>query len=89
MSMAAMAPARPLRLRPLWIGFVLVVLKFAGEQGARYLGSDQPSGVLLLGASGLATLGAIVYYFMCVHRLIRLLGTQPDWQCEYTPAGVV
>jgi hypothetical protein len=44
---------------------------------------------MLQGIAGILQVSAIVYYFMCIHRLIRVMGTQPDWWSEYTPAGVV
>jgi hypothetical protein len=80
---------KPVRLRPLWIGLLLASLELAFALYARFsVGND-----LLVGLgtmfSGLSGVTAIVYYFMSVHRLIRVLRTQPDWWSEYTPAGVV
>jgi hypothetical protein len=80
---------RPLRLRPLWIGFLLAFIELLFLLLTHiFTGNDLLVGLCML-FSGLAGIGAIVYYCMSIHRLIRVLRTQPDWSSEYTPAGVV
>jgi hypothetical protein len=81
---------RQLRLRPLWVGFLLAGI----DQLLRIpAGWQQPepasTAALLHGYAALIGLLALVYYFMCVHRLTRVLQDQPDWSSEYTPAGMV
>lgn len=90
------ADERPSLLRPLRVGFLLSIV-----QGALYLAArltapppgSEPAAALVPAlaqlASALLGIAAIVYYFMCIHRLIRVLGRQPGWECEFTPAGVV
>ena len=76
-------------MRPLWVGLALAGLKFGFVMAERISTGDDT--LVKLGAmlSVLAGSGAVVYYFMSIHRLIRVLQTQPDWSSEYTPAGVV
>ena len=78
-----------LPLRSLWIGFGLAggYLLFALLAYVLPAQGLPASAAAIVAA--IAGLMSFVYYFMCVHRLIRVLRTQPDWWSEYTPAGVV
>lgn len=61
------------------IGFVLSAMLAAetdGEKTAR-------------GFIALFALPVLIYYFMIVHRLVRVLDQQPGWSTEYTPAAAV
>lgn len=84
-------PAPPPRLRPLWPAFAVLgiagVLLLLSRQG---LQSDaiNPAYVLVL-ISILLSFAAYIYYFLCVHRMIRTLEQEPGWNVDYTPAGAV
>jgi hypothetical protein len=60
--------------------FALVAYVFVSDQFLH------PLGMLLASLFGIA---GIVYYFMSIHRLIRVMRTQPGWSCRYTPGSVV
>jgi hypothetical protein len=93
-SIGVLAPV-PLRLRPLWIGFALsavggvfMLAKIWSTVPGEGL-STQPVPALMQMFSTFAGIAAAVYYFMCIHRLYRVLGTQSGWQSEFTPAEIV
>ena len=76
---------KPLGLRPVWVGLALTVVGF-------FLFALLAQSADAETARGLATLfglPALIYYFMIVHRIIRVLDTQPGWSGEYTPAAAV
>lgn len=81
---------KTLRLRPLWIGFVLAAIDQLLCIPAGWT-TPEPGSLpeLLQGLGALIGLLGFVYYFMCVHRLTRVLEKQPEWSSEYTPAGMV
>jgi hypothetical protein len=84
-STAGVAPVRPLRLRPLWLGFALTVAGFfLFALAAR---SADAAGARALAAT--CALPAFIYYFMMVHRVVRVLDAQPGWSVAYTPAAAV
>jgi len=84
-STAVVAALRPLRLRPLWLGFALT---FAGfflfAFAAR---SADAADARALAAS--CALPAFIYYYMVVHRVVRVLNAQAGWSVAYTPAAAV
>jgi len=85
----SIALARPVLLRPLWIGLFFALSDMLFALVAYVFVSDQflhPLGMLLASLFGIA---GIVYYFMSIHRLIRVMRTQPGWLCRYTPGSVV
>jgi hypothetical protein len=76
---------KPKRLRPVWVGLVLAVVGF-------FLYAFSAIGADAEKAKGLAAFWALpvwIYYFMIIHRIIRVLDTQPGWSAEYTPAAAI
>jgi hypothetical protein len=79
------ASVRPLRLRPLWLGFALTVAGF-------FLFAFAARSADAAGAQAMAAacaLPAFIYYFMMIHRVVRVLDAQPGWSVGYTPAAAV
>lgn len=48
--------------------------------------SDANAANMLAGSLAFA---ALIYYFMMVHRTIKLIDAQPGWSARYTPAAAV
>jgi hypothetical protein len=77
--------ASRLSLRPLWVGFALTVAGFLlFVSAARSAGAAEARSV-----AETCALPAFIYYFMMVHRVVRVLGAQPGWSVAYTPAAAV
>ncbi|HKO19309.1 MAG TPA: hypothetical protein VJU82_10525 [Acidobacteriaceae bacterium] len=73
------------RLRPLWIGVVWVIAGFLlSALLVPYTDTNTARGFVALFAGP-----TYIYYFMIVHRVVRVLDSQPGWSVEYTPAAAV
>jgi uncharacterized membrane protein YfcA len=72
-------------LRPLWVGILLTI------GGFFLFAFDAPltDAETVRGLEFLCSLPALVFYFMVVHRIIRVLDEQPGWSVKYTPAAAV
>ena len=74
-----------LRLRPLWLGFALTVAGFLlFAFAARSAGATEARSL-----AETCALPALIYYFMMVHRVVRVLDAQPGWSVAHTPAATV
>jgi hypothetical protein len=77
--------ARPLQLRPLWVGLALTIAGFfVFALNAQSADMDMSRSLGELWA-----IPAFIYYFMVVHRVVRVLNAQPGWSGKYTPAAAV
>ena len=74
-----------LRLRPLWVGLTMLVVGFFLFAATARTADKQMSE----GLAALFSFPAFVYYFMVVHRTVRVLRAQPGWTMRYTPASAV
>lgn len=77
---------RPLKLplRPIWPGFLITSAGFLVTMFYVISGGGDPRSIAIL-----CNLTAFVYYFMLVHRIVKVLEEQPGWSVEYTPAAAV
>ena len=74
-----------LRLRPLWIGLLMLVVGFFLFAAAARTADAQ----MAKGLAAVFFFPGFVYYFMVVHRTVRVLRAQPGWSMRYTPASAV
>lgn len=86
------ASAGPVRLRPLWAALpglaVAGLMLLYSVPATKRNPADLPAALVQLFAIVICLL-SYVYYFMCVHRIIRVLQREPGWSVDYTPAGAV
>ena len=84
-SYAASVDARPLRLRPLWVGLAFTVAGFF----LFALSAQSADMEMSRSLAEMWGIPAFVYYLMVVHRIVKILDAQPGWSVEYTPAAAV
>ena len=75
----------PLRLRPLWVGIAMLIAGFFLFATAAQSADAETSRRLAESCA----FPMFVYYFMVVHRTVRVLRSQPGWSVRYTPAAAV
>ena len=81
--------AKPLELRPLWVGLLFAAFDFLFAITAHVLWGDEVMRTLAALLASLFAVAGFVYYFMSIYRLILVMRSQPGWKGRYTPGSAV